>query len=234
MKKNYKILLIEDEEYIRKGIELNLKEEGFFVKSYSNAEEFLTKEDYLNHFGYDLIIVDIMLPGKTDGIQFTKLIKSKWDVPLIILTAKNRLEHKLEAFEVGADDYITKPFELEELMARVKIKLKKKKFHKILIGNHIVDFENYKVENRKTKKIFNLTEKEIGILFLLYENKGKPVSRDKILDTLWKNEYPTNRTIDNFILKLRKILEEDPSNPKFILTRHKKGYELSSEIQEYK
>lgn len=234
MKKKYKILLIEDEEAIQEGIELNLKEEGFIVKSYKSGEEFFNKENYLKDFLYDLIIVDVMLPGKIDGVQFTKMIKSKWDVPVIILTARNRLEHKLEAFEVGADDYITKPFELEELIARIKVKLKKKKFHKILIGDCIVDFEKNKVENIKTKEIFTLTEKEIGILYLLYENKGKPVSRDKILDTLWKDEYPTNRTIDNFILKLRKIFEKDTSNPEYIFTRHKKGYELSNKVQEYK
>lgn len=230
MKKKFKILIIEDEENIRRGIELNLKEEGYFVKSYPSAEEFLEQEDYLNNFFYDLGIIDLMLPGTIDGIQFIKIIKNKWDIPLIILTAKNRIEQKLEAFEAGADDYITKPFELEELIARIKVKLKEKKFHKILIGDFVVDFSNNTVENLKTQQKILLTEKESGILFLLYQKKGKPVSRNEILDILWKNEYPTNRTIDNFILKLRKIFEEDPSNPQYIFTRHKKGYELSNKV----
>ncbi len=233
MRKKFKILIIEDEENIRKGLELNLKEEGYFVKSYSSAEEFFEKEDYLKNFFYDLGVIDVMLPGKIDGIQFTKIIKNKWDIPLIILTARNRIEQKLEAFHVGADDYITKPFELEELIARIKVRLKEKKFHKILIGDFVVDFSNCTVQNLKTKQNFFLTEKENGILFLLYQNKGKPVSRNEILDILWKDEYPTNRTIDNFILKLRKIFEKDPSNPQYILTRHKQGYELSSKINEY-
>jgi len=172
-----------------------------------------------------------MLPGKIDGLKITKQIKARWDIPVIILTARNRLENKLEAFEIGVDDYITKPFELEELIARIKVKLKKKKFHRIKIGNSVVDFHKQEILKLNTNEIIKLTNKESGILYLLYENKGKPVSRDQILDKLWYGEYPTNRTIDNFILRLRKFLEEDPSNPKYIITRHSKGYELIDSIE---
>jgi two-component system alkaline phosphatase synthesis response regulator PhoP len=233
-KKNYKykLLLIEDEDNIRNGLKLNLKDEGFDVKDYKSAEDFFNEEvHFLENFPYDLAIIDVMLPGKIDGLKITKQIKARWDIPVIILTARNRLENKLEAFEIGVDDYITKPFELEELIARIKVKLKKKKFHRIKIGNSVVDFHKQEILKLNTNEIIKLTNKEAGILYLLYENKGKPVSRDQILDKLWYGEYPTNRTIDNFILRLRKFLEEDPSNPKYIITRHSKGYELIDSIE---
>lgn len=231
----YKILLIEDEDIIRNGLKLNLEDEGFYVKEYKSAEDFFNHEvHFWEHFIYDLAIIDVMLPGKIDGLKLTSQIKSRWDIPIIILTARNRLEQKLEAFEIGADDYITKPFELEELIARVKVKLRKKHRHKIKIGNHLVDFHKQEIINLNTKEITKLTNKEAGILYLLYENKGKPVSREVILDKLWYGEYPTNRTIDNFILRLRKILEKDLSNPEYIITRHGKGYELSDKIEEIK
>jgi DNA-binding response OmpR family regulator len=228
----YKLLLIEDEDKIRNGLKLNLKDEEFDVKDYKSAEDFLKEEiHFLENFPYDLAIIDVMLPGKIDGLKITKQIKARWDIPVIILTARNRLENKLEAFEIGVDDYITKPFELEELIARIKVKLKKKKFHRIKIGNSVVDFHKQEILKLNTNEIIKLTNKESGILYLLYENKGKPVSRDQILDKLWYGEYPTNRTIDNFILRLRKFLEEDPSNPKYIITRHSKGYELIDSIE---
>jgi DNA-binding response OmpR family regulator len=123
----YKLLLIEDEDNIRNGLKLNLKDEGFDVKDYKSAEDFFNEEvHFLENFPYDLAIIDVMLPGKIDGLKITKQIKARWDIPVIILTARNRLENKLEAFEIGVDDYITKPFELEELIARIKVKLKKK------------------------------------------------------------------------------------------------------------
>ncbi|MCS7205827.1 MAG: response regulator transcription factor [Leptospiraceae bacterium] len=232
-KPKYKILLIEDEDAIRKALKLNLEEE-FIVSNYKSVEEFLSNEsNFWEEFPYDLVILDIMLPGRLNGLDFLKQIKSRWDKPVIIITARNRLDQKLEAFDLGADDYITKPFELEELIARVKSKLKIKKHHKIKIGDAIVDFHKQEIYKISTKEIIPLTNKEAGILYLLYENKGKPVSRADILEKLWPNEYPTNRTIDNFILRLRKVLEPDLSNPKYIITKHGKGYELSDEVRVY-
>lgn len=234
-RKYYRILLIEDEDIIRNTLKLNLKEENFIVYDYRSVEEFFSKDiHYLKEWNYDLAIVDVMLPGKVDGLMFTKQIKARWEVPVIILTARSQLEQKLEAFEIGADDYITKPFELEELIARIKVKLKKKTFHKIKIGNSIVDFHKQEIVRLDTKQKFSLTNKEAGILYLLYENKGKTVSRDQILEKLWYGEYPTNRTIDNFILRLRKIIEDDITKPKYILTRHGRGYELIDSLIEYK
>lgn len=231
----YRILLIEDEDIIRTTLKLNLEEEYFIVYDYKSVEDFYNHDvHYLQEWNYDLAIVDVMLPGKIDGLMFTKQIKSRWEVPIIIITARNRLEQKLEAFEIGADDYITKPFELEELIARIKIKLKKKTFHKIKIGSCIIDFHKQEIIRKDTGEVFSLTNKEAGVLYLLYENKGKPVSRDVILEKLWYGEYPTNRTIDNFILRLRKIIEDDLSNPKYILTRHGRGYELTDSAMEYK
>lgn len=231
MKTKHRLLLIEDDDSIRRGIKMNLEEE-YSVTDYRNIEEFYSKEqNFLENFPYDLVILDIMLPGKRNGLDFLKQIKTRWDKPVIIITARNRLDQKLEAFELGADDYITKPFELEELVARVRSKLRIKKYHKIKIGDCLVDFKKQEIIKLPDNEIIPLTSKEIGILYLLYENKGKPVSRDEILDKLWMHEYPTNRTVDNFILRLRKIIEKNPSQPRYILTKFGVGYELVDDIE---
>lgn len=231
-KKN-KILLIEDESNIRKTLKMNLEEEGFIVYDYESAEDYINKNpNFIENINIDLAIIDVMLPGKIDGITLTRKIRSRWDIPIIILTARNRIEQKLDAFDSGADDYITKPFELEELIARVKIKFRKRVTNKIKIGNFIVDFIYQEIYNLETNEKIHLTNKENGILYLLYQNKGKPVSRDQILDELWYGEYPTNRTIDNFILRLRKIFEKDTANPEYIITKHGKGYLLSDKVEE--
>ncbi len=228
MKKNitHRVLLIEDEDVIRNTIKLNLKEEKLIVEDYKSVDDFLEQRpDYLTNFNYDLCLIDVMLPGKKNGLEFAKEIKEFSNIPVILVTARGRLEHKLEAFEYGIDDYITKPFELEELIARVKVKLRIKAPGLIKIGECYVDLQKGEV-HKKNKKI-QLTDKELGILLILYQNKNHPVDRNQILDKLWMDKYPTNRTIDNFILRLRKIFEKDPSHPEYILTYFKKGYMLS-------
>ena len=228
-----KILLVEDEPVLRSGIRLNLEDEGYEVEAFESADSFLAERESLlsGNSPYDLAILDMMLPGRLQGLELCRLIRSRWSMPILFLTARDKLEHKLDAFESGADDYITKPFELEELLARIRVRLRK---HKIVdafqIGSYRLDFNRDTAVHTVTGEEVRFTEKEIGILKLLLESRGRPVTRDEILDRVWGTaEFPTNRTIDNFIVKFRRIFEQDPAHPTLFITRHGRGYELAPE-----
>ncbi len=225
--KKQNILLVEDEAPLRKGIRLNLEAEGFAVTDFSDAASAL--EGLADAPDFSLGILDIMMPGKIDGLELCKKIRErKLFFPVIFLTARTDIKDKLEAFRSGADDYITKPFDLEELLARVSARLRKKPLDTVTIGDFTLDMESgTAVSGGKTKR-FN--ERELIILSLLVENRGRPVTRDQILDSAWSTaEFPTNRTVDNFIVKFRKIFEPDPANPRHFITRFGVGYELSAE-----
>jgi len=219
------VLLVEDEAGIRKLVKINLESEGFSVQDFSDGQsalEFVNTKPSLA-----LGILDLMLPGKLDGIALCEAIRAKGlNFPVIFLTARGRLEDKLQAFKSGADDYLTKPFELEELLARVHARLGRKQ--RARIGRHEVDLIG-KSAVSDNGEVTRFNEREMQVLQLLIENRGRPVSRDEILDQVWGAEFPTNRTIDNFIVKFRKIFERDPANPVHFITRHGLGYELSED-----
>lgn len=219
------ILLVEDEAGIRKLVRINLESEGFQVQDFADAESAL---EFMNTKpAMALGILDLMLPGKLDGISLCELLRQKgFQFPVIFLTARGRLEDKLQAFKSGADDYLTKPFELEELLARVHARLGRRQ--RARIGHHEVDIGG-KSAVADSGEVIRFNEREMQVLQLLIENRGRPVSRDEILDQVWGAEFPTNRTIDNFIVKFRKIFEKDPANPVHFVTRHGLGYELSKE-----
>lgn len=232
-----KILLVEDEPVLRRGIQLNLEEEGYLVDAFESAEVLLRdRQDVVRgECPFDLAILDVMLPGRTQGIDLCRILKSRWSLPVLFLTARSRLDQKLEAFDAGADDYVVKPFELEELLARVRARLKGRRSREERIGRYRIDFSRDLAVHVATGDEVRFTEKEIGILNLLVEHRGRPVSRDEILDRVWgEAEFPTNRTIDNFIVKFRRIFEKDPSNPGLFITRHGRGYELALEPDEEK
>lgn len=229
-----KILLVEDEESLRKGIRLNLEAEGYGVDDAEDAREAI--EQFSENQGYALGVFDIMMPGSMDGLDLCRYFRKEGHhFPIIFLTARSTLEDKLEGFDAGADDYLTKPFDLEELLARVRALLKRnrkpgKTSAGYTIGDFIVDVDACTAVSRLNNEIIRFNERESVILNLLLENRGIPVSRDMILDEAWGDEeYPTNRTIDNYIVKFRKIFESDPKNPVHFITRHGVGYELSSE-----
>lgn len=219
------VLLVEDEAGIRKLVKINLESEGFTVHQFSDGEtalEFVNTKPALA-----LGILDLMLPGKLDGIALCEAIRTMGlNFPVIFLTARGRLEDKLQAFKSGADDYLTKPFELEELLARVHARLGRKQ--RARIGRHEVDLAG-KSAVSDSGEVIRFNEREMQVLQLLIENRGRPVSRDEILDQVWGAEFPTNRTIDNFIVKFRKIFEKDPAEPVHFVTRHGLGYELSED-----
>ncbi|MBL8018137.1 MAG: response regulator transcription factor [Leptospirales bacterium] len=219
-----RILLVEDEPSLRKGIKLNVEAEGFLVADFPQADlafESLQTE----RSNYSLGILDITTPGAFDGIELCKRLRQiGLEFPVIFLTARGRIEDKLEAFASGADDYMTKPFELEELIARLHIRLGRKQ--RVKIGRYELDLASAcATAPGETTVRFN--DKEIKMLQFLVQSRGRPVKRDFLLENVWGADLPTTRSIDNFIVKFRKIFEEDPAEPVHFITRHGVGYELS-------
>ena len=221
-----KILIIEDEEDLAKGLKLNLEDEGFTVDWANDGSEGLRKtfEDTP-----DLIILDIMLPKKNGLEVCQELRQKKINIPIIMLTAKGEEIDKVIGLELGADDYITKPFSIRELLARIKVQLRREKTEERMasksyrFGDVEVDFAHFKV--RRNDKDLKLTSLEVEILRFMIDRRGEVVTRDDLLDKIWGYEkFPTTRTVDNHILKLRKKIEKDPSNPRYILSVYGGGY----------
>jgi DNA-binding response OmpR family regulator len=221
-----KILIIEDEADLVKGLELNLADEGYELAWASDGREGLRRalEEAPN-----LIILDIMLPGMNGLEVCRELRQKKASIPIIMLTAKSGEVDKVVGLEIGADDYITKPFSVRELLARIKAHLRREKMEPrnvsktFAFGDVEVDFVHFKV--RGAGKEFDLTSLEVDILKYLIAHKGEVVSREALLDKVWGyDKFPTTRTIDNHILKLRKKIEEDPSRPRHIFSIYGEGY----------
>ena len=227
--KKANILLVEDEENLHDALKLNLELENYEITSAYNGAEALKaiKDEF-----FDLIIMDIMLP-QIDGITVTETIRIQGnDVPILILSAKNTSSDRVLGLKKGADDYMVKPFNLEELLLRVeKLIHKNKKFleKETIIevyefGSNKIDFKAQSAITWNNKNIA-LSKKEIMLLKLLIENKNEVVTREKILQSVWGyNVYPTTRTIDNFILNFRKYFEKDSRNPKYFQSIRGVGY----------
>ncbi|MBP6430567.1 MAG: response regulator transcription factor [Ferruginibacter sp.] len=232
MAKKKSILLVEDEENLQEALKLNLELEDYEVSSaYDGAEALkLVQQEY-----FDLIILDVMLP-EIDGISVCETIRlNNTDIPILILSAKSTSADRILGLKKGADDYLTKPFNLEELLLRVnKLLIKSERlssrtpvtdvYH---IGKSSINFKSLECIDKENKSIF-LTKKEAMLLKLLIENKNEVVTREKILQTVWGyNVYPTTRTIDNFILNFRKYFEEDSRNPKYFFSVRGIGYKFT-------
>ena len=223
-----KILIIEDEEDLAKGLKLNLEDEGYKVDWASEGSEGLHKA-FKNT--PDLIILDIMIPKKNGLEVCQELRQNKINIPIIMLTAKGEEIDKVLGLELGADDYMTKPFSIRELLARIKVQLRSDKTEERIatksyrIGDVEVDFAHFKV--RRNDKDLKLTSLEVEILRFMIDRRGEVVTRDDLLDKIWGYEkFPTTRTVDNHILKLRKKIEKDPSNPRYILSVYGGGYRI--------
>jgi DNA-binding response OmpR family regulator len=223
-----KILLVEDEENLARGLEYNLTEEGYRVTLAKDGREAIKQFDE-NEF--DLIVLDIMLPY-FNGFEIAKHIREKHpQMPILMLTARTQVEDKVKGLELGADDYLTKPFHLKELLLRIKGMLRRKSWYqKVVIDNPIyrfgdneINFENLKC--KKENKVFQLTSYEAMIMRYLIENKDKVVTRKELLENVWNmNPDIETRTVDNFIARLRKHFEDDPSDPKYIVSVRSAGY----------
>jgi two-component system alkaline phosphatase synthesis response regulator PhoP len=230
--KKYSILLVEDEENLQEALKLNLELENYEVTSSFDGADAL-QQFQREHF--DLIILDVMLP-EIDGISVCETIRlSNNDTPILILSAKNSSADRVLGLKKGADDYLTKPFNLEELLLRVNKLLRKSEqiaikqplpdlYH---FGNNIIDFKGLECSNKKREQIA-LSKKEVMLLKLLIENKNEVVTREKILQAVWGyNVYPTTRTIDNFILNFRKYFEEDSRHPHYFHSVRGVGYKFT-------
>ncbi len=225
-----KILIVEDELNMIKGLKDNLEFEGFEVDTAMEGNTGLQK---ILQNKFDLILLDVMLPG-ISGFDICKTARKEGVIaPIIMLTAKGEEIDKVLGLELGADDYMTKPFSLRELLARIKAILRRPQIGKegsaepefISIGNINVNFKNYVA--KKGNNEIKMSYKEFEILHYMYIHAGKIIQRDDLMCDVWSIDYEvTTRTIDNFILKLRQKIEADPNNPKIILTVHGVGYKM--------
>lgn len=231
-KKKPTILLVEDEENLHDALRLNLELEGYEVTSAYDGAAALkaVQSEY-----FDLIILDVMLP-EMDGIQVTETIRiSNNEVPILILSARNASADRVRGLKKGADDYLTKPFNLEELLLRVNKLIEKNK--KLLdrstlgdtyeFGGNRIDFKAQEARTH-TGETIPLSKKETMLLKLLIENRNEVVAREKILQSVWGYQvYPTTRTIDNFILNFRKYFEQDSRNPRYFHSVRGVGYKYA-------
>jgi two-component system, OmpR family, alkaline phosphatase synthesis response regulator PhoP len=225
------ILLVEDEEHLLKIIQLNLELEGYLVTTAITGIEAL-KEFRKNHF--DIILLDVMLPEMNGFDVCEEIRKENKDIPVLFLTAKGSSEDRIQGLKLGADDYLTKPFNLEELLLRIQILLKRSNNSKQIsipytfsFGKNQINFVTYEIKgiNGETTQI---SKREIALLKLLIERKGEVISREEILDKVWGTEvYPSSRTIDNYILAFRKYFELNQREPKHFHSIRGVGYKFT-------
>ncbi|OPJ56870.1 response regulator transcription factor [Alkalithermobacter paradoxus] len=224
-----KILIVDDEEHIVELLKFNLSSQGYEVDvAYDGLDGFVK----MREMKPDLVLLDIMIPS-IDGFEVLKKVRSDKEIkntPVIMLTAKNMEEYKIEGLQIGADDYITKPFSVKELLARVNAVLRRYNVNKdeaneVVVGDIKIDLENYEVTKGGVK--LDLTLKEFELLKILAENRGKVLSRNLLLDKIWGYEYfGETRTVDVHIRHLRKKIEDEDKNPKYIETIRGVGYKL--------
>jgi DNA-binding response OmpR family regulator len=223
------ILIVEDEPAMQLGLRDNLEMEGYHVDVESDGESGLKKIKTGTH---DLILLDVMLP-KISGFDICKSARAAGvKTPIILLTARGEEIDKVLGLELGADDYITKPFSVRELLARVKAMLRRNQgasastdISLVQIGQLRINFNAF--EARHNDEEVKLSHKEFEILLHLYKNKNKVISRDDLLEKVWGyEEQITTRTVDNFISRIRQKVEANPNQPKVILTVHGSGYKM--------
>jgi DNA-binding response OmpR family regulator len=228
-----KILVVEDEKHLADGLKFNLEAEGYESELAETGEDALDK---ITQNSFDAIVLDIMLPG-IDGFEVASQLRSEQNfTPILMLTARDRPEDVLRGFEAGADDYLPKPFDLNIFIARLNGLLRRREWFrretesarmpKILeINDKTIDLEN--LELRSGDQMVHLTLMEAKLLRFLIENEGKAVSRNTILEDVWGLQEDTDtRAIDNFIVRLRKLLENEPNDPKILLTVRGVGYKF--------
>ena len=227
----YRLAIIEDDDLIRNMITINLERSGYEVDSFSSAESML---DHVSRDIYDLIILDIVLPG-ISGEEFLRTIRSQGDnTPVLMLTVKSDIPTRINALNRGADDYMVKPFNMEELLARVKALIRRSLGKRripsskvLIINGHRINTATRVCESNLGEVV--LSEKEVNLLCFLTEHSYETLSRADILEEVWGMDVaPTPRTIDNFILKFRKLFEDNPEAPKHFISVRNRGYRFES------
>ena len=220
-----RILIVEDDKAIARLLRDNLEYEGFVVETCDNGHEALPT---VKRFTPDLLLLDLMLPNGADGFEICRALnESPTRVPVIILSARGQKEDRIRGLTLGADDYVTKPFALDELLARVHAVLRRTKppIEQLRLGKTVIDFKRLKAYCG-TKRV-ELTDREFEILHCLAERAGHVVTRDELLHLVWGySDAPLTRTVDNFILRLRHKLEPDPRHPTYIRKAYGDGYRL--------
>jgi DNA-binding response OmpR family regulator len=222
----FTVAVIEDEELIRKSLVMNLELEGFKVITAPDGEQGI---QLINEQKPDLIIMDVMMPRK-DGLQACRELRiSGVSTPLILLTARSSEVDKVLGLDLGADDYLAKPFGMLELIARVKALLRRiqrtANVDQVQFSNVVIDFKAYRAHRNDDP--IDLSAREYRLLRYLISKKGSVVTRDELLDEVWGyNSYPTTRTVDNHIARLRQKIENDVDEPQHILTVHGVGYKF--------
>ncbi len=228
---NELILVVDDEKTLVKALSFNLEKEGFRVEKAYDGEEALQKVFDLKP---DIVVLDLMLP-EVDGFEVCRRIRKKLEVPIIMLTARTEDIDKVLGLELGADDYLTKPFNSRELVARIKAILRRSAFREdeakklLQIGNLQIDLLQHRV--RLDGKDINLTTKEFALLSFLAANAGNVYSREQLLEQIWGYDYYGDvRTVDVHIRHLREKVETDPGNPDLILTIWGTGYKIREDL----
>ena len=224
-----KILIVEDDASIALGLEGALEDEGYETRVARTGPDGL---QLALEYHPDLLILDLMLPGMS-GLEICKRLRDKGKItPVIVLTAKTEENDKILGLELGADDYVTKPFSVRELLARVRAHLRREEITpaesngasgKYRFGEVVIDFKRHEVF--KDGQLRELTNREFKLLEYFIRHPGELLSRDRLLHEIWGYEvFPSTRTVDNHILRLRKHIEPDPENPRFIKTVRGAGY----------
>jgi two-component system, OmpR family, response regulator VicR len=233
-----KILVVDDEKPIADILQFNLKKEGYEVVCAYDGNEALRK---VEEFSPDLILLDIMLPQR-DGMEVCREVRKKYEIPIIMLTAKDSEIDKVLGLELGADDYVTKPFSTRELIARVKANLRRhqqvlnildtgEESNEIAIGSLIIHPDAYVVSKRG--ETIELTHREFELLHYLAKHIGQVMTREHLLQTVWGYDYYGDvRTVDVTVRRLREKIEDSPSHPTWIVTRRGVGYYLRNPEQE--
>jgi two-component system response regulator VicR len=237
MMENKKILVVDDEKPIADILEFNLKKEGFDVYC---AYDGTSAIEMVEEIKPDLILLDIMLPSK-DGMEVCREVRKKYEMPIIMLTAKDSEIDKVLGLELGADDYVTKPFSTRELLARVKANLRRQQTNaareaaseqsEIQIGSLVIHPDAYVVSKRG--ETIELTHREFELLHYLAKHIGQVMTREHLLQTVWGYDYFGDvRTVDVTVRRLREKIEDNPSHPIWIVTRRGVGYYLRNPEQE--
>lgn len=211
-------------------IQLNLELEGYTVTTFQDGKEALNA--FEKNIDFSLIILDVMLPF-VSGLNLCRFIREKSTVPILFLSAKGTTSDRVNGLKLGANDYLPKPFDLEELLLKVHILSQQistsKEILSYQVGNLSIDLSSFEVKNSSGITVHVFSKREVELLKLFKEKESKVISRDEILDEIWgKDQFPTSRTIDNYILVFRKIFEKDPKNPIHFHSIRGVGYKFNS------
>jgi two-component system, OmpR family, alkaline phosphatase synthesis response regulator PhoP len=235
-----RVLVVEDEKHLAEGLRFNLEAEGYEVEVIDTGEKAL--DLFSAGASFDVLVLDVMLPGKDGFAVMSELRQAGQFVPTLFLTARSRPDDVLRGFAAGADDYLSKPFELQILLARIRGLLRRREWLQASLtsspkasadppdvfqfgenSDKIVNFDLLQLSVRN--QVFRLTQMEAGVLRFLIEHEGKPVSRKAMIGQVWGLQENTDtRPIDNFIVRLRRYVEEDPTQPRHLLTVRGVGY----------